>query len=202
MSSATTTASATCCGRSCPGPTWSASSPTPACTPRLRVPSRPIGSSSSGTWRPALSRSASPATSRTRQRRELRRLGPVRVRRQRRLAGLPRVQPLSVRRHHRGRPRARCRRTHPPSPHHRRRRRHRQPPLPGGRRLRAPAAVDRSAGGGPSDPRAGQPLPRQTRHRVAEAAHGRIDGAAFQELLFAVSEAVVNAHLHGRRPIT
>jgi hypothetical protein len=32
-----------------------------------------------------------------------------RVRRQRRLAGLPRVQPLSVRRHHGGRPRARCR---------------------------------------------------------------------------------------------
>ena len=44
--------------------------------------------------------------------------------------------------------------------------------------------------------------PRQTRHRLAEAARGRIDAAAFEELLFAVSEAVVNAHLHGRRPIT
>jgi MEDS: MEthanogen/methylotroph, DcmR Sensory domain/Histidine kinase-like ATPase domain len=44
--------------------------------------------------------------------------------------------------------------------------------------------------------------PRQTRHRVAEAARGRIDAAAFEELLFAVSEAVVNAHLYGRRPIT
>jgi DcmR-like sensory protein/histidine kinase-like protein len=44
--------------------------------------------------------------------------------------------------------------------------------------------------------------PRQTRHRVAEAARGRIDAAASEELLFAVSEAVVNAHLHGRRPIT
>jgi anti-sigma regulatory factor (Ser/Thr protein kinase) len=44
--------------------------------------------------------------------------------------------------------------------------------------------------------------PRQTRHRVAEAARGRIDAAAVEELLFAVSEAVVNAHLYGRRPIT
>jgi anti-sigma regulatory factor (Ser/Thr protein kinase) len=44
--------------------------------------------------------------------------------------------------------------------------------------------------------------PRKTRHRVAEAARGRIDAAAFEELLFAVSEAVLNAHLYGRRPIT
>ena len=44
--------------------------------------------------------------------------------------------------------------------------------------------------------------PRQTRDRVAEAARGRIDAAAFEELLFAVSEAVVNAHLYGWRPIT
>jgi hypothetical protein len=44
--------------------------------------------------------------------------------------------------------------------------------------------------------------PRQTWHRVVEAAHGRIDAAAFEELLFAVSEAVLNAHLYGRRPIT
>jgi hypothetical protein len=44
--------------------------------------------------------------------------------------------------------------------------------------------------------------PRQTRHRLAQAARGRIDATAFEELLFAVSEAVVNAHLFGRRPIT
>jgi anti-sigma regulatory factor (Ser/Thr protein kinase) len=43
---------------------------------------------------------------------------------------------------------------------------------------------------------------RKTRHRVAEAARGRINAAAFDELLVAVSEAVLNAHLHGRRPIT
>jgi anti-sigma regulatory factor (Ser/Thr protein kinase) len=45
-------------------------------------------------------------------------------------------------------------------------------------------------------------LPRKTRHCVAEAARGRSDAAAFEELLFAVSEAVLNAHLYGRRPIT
>ena len=44
--------------------------------------------------------------------------------------------------------------------------------------------------------------PRKTRHQVAEAAHGRIDAATVRELLFAVSEAVHNAHLHGQRPIT
>jgi anti-sigma regulatory factor (Ser/Thr protein kinase) len=44
--------------------------------------------------------------------------------------------------------------------------------------------------------------PRKARHWVGEAAHGRVDAATRQELLFAVSEAVLNAHLHGRRPIT
>ena len=44
--------------------------------------------------------------------------------------------------------------------------------------------------------------PGKTRHQVAEAAHGRIDAATVRELLFAVSEAVLNAHLHGQRPIT
>ena len=44
--------------------------------------------------------------------------------------------------------------------------------------------------------------PRQTRLRVAEAAHGRIDAATVDELRFAVSEAVTNAHLYGQRPIT
>jgi anti-sigma regulatory factor (Ser/Thr protein kinase) len=46
------------------------------------------------------------------------------------------------------------------------------------------------------------PSPRKTRHRVAHAARGRIDATAFEELLFAVSEAVLNAHLYGQRPIT
>jgi hypothetical protein len=41
--------------------------------------------------------------------------------------------------------------------------------------------------------------PRRTRHRVAEAAHGRIDAATRDELLFAVFEAVLNAHLYGQR---
>jgi anti-sigma regulatory factor (Ser/Thr protein kinase) len=46
------------------------------------------------------------------------------------------------------------------------------------------------------------PSPRRARHRVASAAHGRIDADALDELLFAASEAVLNAHLFGRRPIT
>jgi anti-sigma regulatory factor (Ser/Thr protein kinase) len=46
------------------------------------------------------------------------------------------------------------------------------------------------------------PSPRQTRLRVTEAAHGRIDAATVDELRFAVSEAVTNAHLYGQRPIT
>jgi len=44
--------------------------------------------------------------------------------------------------------------------------------------------------------------PRKTRHRVAEAADGRINAATLRELLFGVSEAVLNAHLHGQRPVT
>jgi anti-sigma regulatory factor (Ser/Thr protein kinase) len=46
------------------------------------------------------------------------------------------------------------------------------------------------------------PSPRTARHRVAEAARGRIDARTLDELRFAASEAVLNAHLHGRRPIT
>ena len=46
------------------------------------------------------------------------------------------------------------------------------------------------------------PSPRKARHRVAEAARGRIHVATLDELRFAASEAVLNAHLHGRRPVT
>ena len=46
------------------------------------------------------------------------------------------------------------------------------------------------------------PMPRETRHRVAHAARGRVDTATLEELLFAVSEAVLNAHLHGQLPVT
>src|SRR4051794_38339962 len=41
-----------------------------------------------------------------------------------------------------------------------------------------------------------------TRRRVAEAAHGRIGPAELDDLLFALSEAVVNAQLYGRPPVT
>src|SRR3954464_749107 len=41
-----------------------------------------------------------------------------------------------------------------------------------------------------------------TRRRVAEAAHGRIAPAELDDLLFALSEAVVNAQLYGRPPVT
>jgi hypothetical protein len=44
--------------------------------------------------------------------------------------------------------------------------------------------------------------PRQIRHLVAQAAHGRIDAETIAGLRFAASEAVLNAHLYGRRPIT
>jgi hypothetical protein len=43
---------------------------------------------------------------------------------------------------------------------------------------------------------------RHTRRRVAEAARGRVDDAVRDDLLFAVSEAVVNAQLYGRPPVT
>jgi anti-sigma regulatory factor (Ser/Thr protein kinase) len=46
------------------------------------------------------------------------------------------------------------------------------------------------------------PSPRQTRLWVAAAALGRIDAETVNELRFAVSEAVTNAHLYGQRPIT
>jgi anti-sigma regulatory factor (Ser/Thr protein kinase) len=47
----------------------------------------------------------------------------------------------------------------------------------------------------------GDALPHRARHWVAEAARGRVEEATVEELLFAVSEAVLNAHLFGRRPI-
>jgi anti-sigma regulatory factor (Ser/Thr protein kinase) len=43
---------------------------------------------------------------------------------------------------------------------------------------------------------------KTTRHRVADAAHGRVGDAVLDELVFALSEAVVNAHVHGRPPTT
>jgi len=42
---------------------------------------------------------------------------------------------------------------------------------------------------------------KQTRRRVAEAVQGQLDPAAFDELLFALSEAVINAQSYGRPPI-
>ena len=102
-----------------------------------------------------------------------------------------------------GRPRARCRRTHPPSPPHRRRRRHRQPSLPGGRRLRAPAAVDRSAGGDPSGRRAGQRLaeadPAPGRGSRARAHRRRgLRGVAVRGLRSRRQRAPVRAAAHHR----
>jgi hypothetical protein len=43
---------------------------------------------------------------------------------------------------------------------------------------------------------------KNVRRRVAAAARGRITPAVFDELLFALSEAVVNAQLYGRPPVT
>jgi anti-sigma regulatory factor (Ser/Thr protein kinase) len=43
---------------------------------------------------------------------------------------------------------------------------------------------------------------KQIRRRIAGAARGRIDETAFDELLFALSEAVINAQLYGRPPVT
>jgi anti-sigma regulatory factor (Ser/Thr protein kinase) len=43
---------------------------------------------------------------------------------------------------------------------------------------------------------------KRTRRRVAEVARGRIGTAAIDELLFALSEAVINAQLYGRPPTT
>ncbi|GAA4694087.1 hypothetical protein GCM10023215_34580 [Pseudonocardia yuanmonensis] len=42
----------------------------------------------------------------------------------------------------------------------------------------------------------------ETRSRVTEAARGRVDAGTLTELLFAVSEAVTNAQLYGRPPLT
>ena len=42
---------------------------------------------------------------------------------------------------------------------------------------------------------------KRTRLRVAEAARGSLDTAAFDELMFALSEAVINAQLYGRLPV-
>ncbi|MCE0763034.1 MEDS domain-containing protein [Pseudonocardia kujensis] len=66
---------------------------------------------------------------------------------------------------------------------------------------RLPVAVDPLERAGPDlvlvDPSLGE-----TRRRVAEAARERVDPATATELLFAVSEAVTNARLHGRPPLT
>ncbi|NYJ06997.1 sensor histidine kinase [Petropleomorpha daqingensis] len=43
---------------------------------------------------------------------------------------------------------------------------------------------------------------KNTRRRVAAAARGRIDAGASDDLLFALSEAVINAQLHGRPPVS
>jgi anti-sigma regulatory factor (Ser/Thr protein kinase) len=43
---------------------------------------------------------------------------------------------------------------------------------------------------------------KQTRRRVAAVLHGRVDAATRDDLLFALSEAVVNAELYGRPPTT
>lgn len=45
------------------------------------------------------------------------------------------------------------------------------------------------------------PTPRQARHAVAGIAGG-VDAASRDDLLLCVSEAVTNAHMHGRPPIT
>jgi anti-sigma regulatory factor (Ser/Thr protein kinase) len=42
----------------------------------------------------------------------------------------------------------------------------------------------------------------RTRQRVADAVRGRIDPGTCEDLLFALSEAVLNAELHGRPPVT
>jgi anti-sigma regulatory factor (Ser/Thr protein kinase) len=43
---------------------------------------------------------------------------------------------------------------------------------------------------------------KQIRRRIAEAARRRVDPATIDELLYALSEAVINAQLYGRPPIT
>ncbi|NMI01215.1 sensor histidine kinase [Pseudonocardia acidicola] len=46
------------------------------------------------------------------------------------------------------------------------------------------------------------PSPTQFVHRIAAAAHRRIDATTLDELQFAVFEAVLNAYLYGRQPVT
>ncbi|MGY1712063.1 anti-sigma factor RsbA family regulatory protein [Geodermatophilus sp. SYSU D00758] len=46
------------------------------------------------------------------------------------------------------------------------------------------------------------PSPRRTRHRIAAVADGLIGSDALEQLVLAVSEAVENAHRHGRPPAT
>jgi anti-sigma regulatory factor (Ser/Thr protein kinase) len=49
--------------------------------------------------------------------------------------------------------------------------------------------------------RLGDPSLKRTRRSVAEAARGSLDPAAFDELLFAVSEALINAQSYGHPPV-
>jgi hypothetical protein len=46
------------------------------------------------------------------------------------------------------------------------------------------------------------PSLKQITRRVAGVAHGRVDPAASDQLIFALSEAVINAQLYGRPPVT
>ncbi|MGY1662469.1 anti-sigma factor RsbA family regulatory protein [Geodermatophilus sp. SYSU D00705] len=64
-----------------------------------------------------------------------------------------------------------------------------------------PPAADPLEGTRPAVTLTDAPL-RQVRRRVAAAARGRVDAATSDELLFALSEAVLNAQLYGRRPVT
>ncbi|MCE3555672.1 sensor histidine kinase [Pseudonocardia sp. RS11V-5] len=65
---------------------------------------------------------------------------------------------------------------------------------------RLPSSAD-PLEGTPPDLRLVDPSLRETRCRVAQAARGQVDPSTVAELLFAVSEAVTNARLHGRPPL-
>jgi anti-sigma regulatory factor (Ser/Thr protein kinase) len=43
---------------------------------------------------------------------------------------------------------------------------------------------------------------KETRRRIEDVAHGQVDAATLDELVFAVSEAVINAQLYGKPPTT